>query len=143
MLKEGKSVGPKLVHSMRTTNQQNQIFHEHQHPVQQYPPAATAQRPGGPPPQPSQPKKSSLWAGAQKHRGRPSAASGADWVPLAQSKRIYPDEKKDEPFAVRSLLPPPLPDEQLWAAANLTAERDQAHARSRTRACKEHRRRPL
>jgi hypothetical protein len=91
---------------MRTANQQNQFFHEHHPSVQQYPPAASAQRPGGPPPQPSQPKKSAPGPVAQKHRGRPSAASGADWVPLAQSKRIYPDEKKDQPFAVRSLVPP-------------------------------------
>ena len=107
MLKEGKSVGSKLVHSMRTANQQNQFFHEH-HPSA-YSPAASAQRPGGPPPQPPQPpqpKKTAPGQVAQKHRGRPSAASGTDWVPLAQSKRIYPDEKKDQPFAVCSLVPP-------------------------------------
>jgi hypothetical protein len=128
MLNEGKSVGPKLVQSMRTANQQNQFFHEHHPPVQEYPAATIAQRPGGPPPQPSQPKKSAPGAGAQKQRGRSSVASGADWVPLAQSKRIYPDEKKDQPFAVRSLWPPPL-DEQLWAQRNLTGESEQAHAR--------------
>lgn len=119
-------MGPKLVHSMRTANQQNQIFHEHHlPPVLQYPPAASGQ----PQLQPSQPKRGAPGAGVQKQRARPSAASGADWVPLAQSKRIYPDEKKDQPFAVRCLLPPPLPDGQLWAAQNLNGEREQANAR--------------
>ncbi len=46
-------------------------------------------------------KRGTPGTGVAKPRQRASVGSSTvDWAPLAQSKRIYPDETKDDPFAV-------------------------------------------
>ena len=52
---------------------------------------------------PQKAEREALGGGAPKQK-KSTGASASDWmVPLAQSKRVYPDPRKDPPFPVRCL----------------------------------------
>ena len=55
---------------------------------------------GGGGPNTGQARRAAPGGGAPKPRNRASLTSTAVWAPLAQSKRVYPNEKTTRPFIV-------------------------------------------
>ena len=107
----------RMVSSMKVSNKKNQVFHDTEQHHEQAPHQQARPPPqqgaggwiGAPRPahwgaaQAAQSKKgTTLGGGVQKPRNRASSlASIPDWAPLAQSKRTYPNERKESPYTVR------------------------------------------
>ena len=109
MLENGEQIGEKMLHAMKTTNEKNQMYHQqhareprmqHMNPLS--PAGGTLIQEGGAHfASARETKRGTPGTGVAKPRQRASVGGSAvDWAPLAQSKRVYPDETKDDPFAV-------------------------------------------
>ena len=121
MLEHGEQIGDKMLHAMKTTNEKNQMYHQqhareprmqHMHPLS--PAGGTLMQEGGAHfASARETKRGTPGTGVAKPRQRASVGGSAvDWAPLAQSKRVYPDETKDDPFAVFPF--PAIPCKALW-----------------------------